>query len=132
MRLRLAALTLAVSLGIVGLASAQGPTDWVKSWFTTTPAKSEPAKKLDDKTNPTPMPDAVIKARALRAKADLDRRQEVCMKLIDIALATGDEDLRRMAETLDQRAVDLYFVAKNQSGTINRSTSSPDAKKGGK
>lgn len=130
MRLRLAVLTLAVSLGIVGLASAQEATNWL-GWFKGTPAKTEPAKKLEEKAEPTFTPAAVNGARALRAKADLDRRQEVCMKLIDIAIATGDEDLRRMAEMLDQRAVDLYFAAKNQTSANNRAATA-DAKKGDK
>jgi hypothetical protein len=131
MRLRLAALTVAVGLGFVGLASAQEPTSWFKmpAWFSPAPAKKDEAKKADLTADLAPIAvTSTNNQRAARAKADLDRRQEVCLKLREIAIALGDDDLLRKAELLDQRAFDLYLAVKNQGpGPVE-----PAAQKGGR
>ena len=110
MRLRVAAFTLVLGLGVVGLVSAQESGNWFTRWFTPA-AKTEPAKNADAKSE-TP-PSAAI-SRLKQAKADLERRQAVCNRLIEIADASGDDDLRRKAEQLDQRAWDLYTTMANR------------------
>jgi len=131
MRLGTAALTLAFGLGVVGLASAQESGNWFTRMFSPGD-KAAPAKKLDAKTDLSALPMPATNHRAIKAKADLDRRQEVCMKLIEIAIATGDADLHRKAELLDQRAYDLYVAAKNQSRALEVPAVPPDTKKGGR
>lgn len=129
MRFGAAALTLAVGLGVVGMAPAQESGNWFTNLFTG--GKNDPARRIDLK-DVTPIPPSTVNNRAIKAKADLDRRQEVCMKLREIALATGDDDLMRKADMLDQRAFDLYLAAKNQPASVDRSMSAVDAKKGGR
>jgi hypothetical protein len=122
------ALSLAVGLGLVGLASADEPVNWFK-WLTPAPAKKDEAKKPDLKADLTPIAaTSTNNNRAVKAKVDLDRRQEVCLRLRDIAIATGDEDLLRKADLLDQRAYDVYLAVKNQRPT----PAAPEAKKGGR
>ena len=125
MRLGTAALTLAFSLGVVGLASAEESGNWFTRLFSPAVEKTESPKKLDVKTDGPKIPATSNNNRAIKAKVDLERRQEVCMKLLDIANATGDESLRHKAEMLDQRAYDLYVATKNPSRAVE-----PDAKKG--
>ena len=127
MRLGTAALTLAFSLGVVGLASAEESGNWFTRLFSPAAEKTDAAKKLDIKTDVPKMPAASNNNRAIKAKADLERRQEVCMKLLDIANATGDESLRHKAEMLDQRAYDLYVATKNASRVVEA-----EIKKGGR
>jgi hypothetical protein len=112
MRLRVAAFTLAFGLGVVGLVSAQESGTWFTRWFTPA-AKTESAKKVDAKADPQAPPPAST-SRLKQAKADLERRQAVCNRLIEIADASGDDDLRRKAEQLDQRAWDLYTTMANR------------------
>lgn len=57
-------------------------------------------------TSTTPDVDA---SRRLRAELDWKRRALVCQKLREIAAHTGDAELERFAERLDQRAWDLYM-----------------------
>ena len=127
MRLGTAALTLAFSLGVVGLASAEESGNWFTRLFSPAAEKTAPAKKLDVKTEMPKMPATSNNNRAIKAKVDLERRQEVCMKLLDIANATGDESLRHKAEMLDQRAYDLYVATNNPGRAVEA-----DAKKGGR
>ncbi len=132
MRLGTAVLALAVGLGVVGLASAQESGNWFTRLFTPAVEKNEPAKKIDATTDLPKTPASSLNNRAAKAKADLDRRQEVCMRLREIAIATGDDELLRKAEMLDQRAYDVYLAAKNQGGEIERAKAAADAKKGGR
>jgi hypothetical protein len=133
MRLGTAALTLTVALGFAGLATAEESGNWFTRLFTPTAEKTEPEKKTepdkktDAKTEPAKMPVSSASNRRARAEADLNRRREVCLKLIEIANAIGDDDLRRKAEMLDQRAYDLSVAAKNQAPIADQ-----DAKKGGR
>jgi hypothetical protein len=127
MRLGTAALTLAFSLGVVGLAAAEESGNWFTRLFSPSAEKTESAKKLDVKAEAPKMPAASNNNRSIKAKADLERRQEVCMKLLDIANATGDDSLRHKAEMLDQRSYDLYVATKNASRSVEA-----DAKKGGR
>ena len=132
MRRGIAGLAIAVSLGFVGLASAEESGNWFTRIFTPAATKADEAKKLDVKIDPTKIPAAANNNRAIRAKADLDRRQEVCLKLIEYANALGDDDLRRKAEQLDQRALDLYYASKNQERAPERVAVEPATKKGGR
>ena len=112
MRLKVMAFTLAFGLGVVGLVSAQESGNWFTRMLTPA-AKVEPAKKADAKSEPPAKPTA-SSSRLVQAKVDLERRQAVCNRLIEIADASGDDDLRRKAEQLDQRAWDLYTTTVNR------------------
>ena len=127
MRARVAVFTLAIGLGIVGLGSAEESGNWFTRMFTPTPAKKEAEKSIAKSDMP---PLATLPARRARqAKADLERRQDVCMKLRDLAWTHGDEETLRKVEQLEQRAFDLY-----QTATNFRSAPLPEsiAKKGGR
>ena len=117
-------LTLAFGLGVVGLVSADEGGNWFTRLFTTSAEKSEkpesikPAAKSDVAT----MPPTSVK-RGKQAEADLLRRQDVCMKLRDIANAKEDEDMLRKVEQLEQRAYELYVAAgKSRQGTLVESS----------
>ena len=118
MRLGTAALTLTVALTFVGLASAQESGNWFTRWFTPTLTRTDEAKKADVKDDAANVVAAVAAARLKQAKADLERRREVCLKLREIAIANSDDDLQRKAEMLDQRAYELFLAAKNQTGGV--------------
>ncbi len=112
MRWRIAACaaTLLIGLGIAGLVSAEESSSWWPRWLTSATAKSD--KK--DSAKSSDMPPMVSPARRARqAKADLERRQEVCLKLRELALANGDDETLRKIEHLEQRAYDLYMAATN-------------------
>jgi hypothetical protein len=72
------------------------------------PAK-EAAKKADA---PAPRPSAqeetAVSIRRLE-EAKLHRRQDVCLRLREIARETNDDELERKAEELDQRAFEVYM-----------------------
>ena len=130
MRLGIAALTVTVSLGFVGLASAEEPASWF-SWPFSHPAeKIEPVKKGDVKTDAPKMPISTVNNRAAKAKADLERRQEVCLKLREIAIGSGDEDLLRKADALFQRAWDQYVASTNLNQASERPAAESALKKG--
>jgi hypothetical protein len=106
---------LALGLGVGAAALARADDDEVKpaktgNWFTRLFARDR-AKKVDAKKGdldaPAPPSPALVRQKAL---AELMRRQEVCQKLKEIALQTGDTDLSRKAEALDQRAYDVYLL----------------------
>jgi hypothetical protein len=132
MRLGIAAMTLSVTLGFARLAYAQESGNWFTRLFTPTPAKTASTDKTEVKTDATKIPISSSNNRLTQAKADLERRQDVCLKLREIAIASGDDDLLRKAEMLDQRAYDLYVAAKNQARTPVPTAPSSDAKKGGR
>jgi hypothetical protein len=133
MRLTTAALTMTAALAFTGLAMAdEQPGNWFTRMFTPT---LERPKKEELKVDPAKAPAITTSNNNsnTNAKADWLRRQEVCDKLRDLAIAIGDEDLRRKAELLDQRAYDLYLAVKNQASAAERPVAAnPDAKKGGR
>jgi hypothetical protein len=130
MRLGIAALTLAAGLGFVSLAAGQEGGTFLERVFSSPAAeKIEPAKKIEIKTEPV-KPTLSINLRALKAKADLDRRQEVCMRLREIGLTTNDDDLIRKADMLDQRAWDLFVASASQARSSARPAVEAEAKKG--
>ena len=113
MRFRIALLTLACALGVCGWACAD-EGNWFTRMFTPGSAKKEIvdvdkralAKTPDNKDMPPIGP-----APGRRALDELERRQDVCQKLRDIAEANGDEEMLRKVEQLDQRAWDIYVAS---------------------
>jgi hypothetical protein len=97
---------------ILGPNPAARPRDGWNPFITRTFGldKKPTAKKADA---PAPRPaakdDTAAAIRRLE-KAKLDRRQDVCRRLREIALETNDADLERRAEELDQRAFELYMA----------------------
>jgi hypothetical protein len=107
---------LALALGVGAAALARADDDEVKpaktgSWFTRLFSRNSAAKKVDPKKGeldaPASASPALVRQKAL---AELMRRQEVCQRLREIALQTGDMDLNRKSEALDQRAYDVYLL----------------------
>lgn len=117
MRSRMAAfaLTLMVGLGGVGLVSADDSGSWFTRIFNAPKAigdKNESGKDSTPKGDLPPTQPSAAK-RARQAKADLERRQDVCLKLREFALANGDEETLAKIDRLEQRAFDLYLAATN-------------------
>jgi hypothetical protein len=86
-------------------------------WFGSTqkpaPKKPKPApkKKDADKTEATPAKPTMVDVAAVERERELQallRRQQVCLKLMQIAAETRDEDLQRKAESLDERSRAVY------------------------
>ena len=127
MRLGIAALTLAVGLGIgvTGIACADDtPTgNWFTNLFARPAAKAPVDADLANKDDTSRPPPSNL---AKQWKADLLRRQDVCDRLRAIAEETGDEELTRLANQLDERAGDMYLAAKNRRWG---SVAEPEAKK---
>ena len=130
MRLSTAALTLAIGLGFVGMASAQESGNWFTRLLPFGGDKADSAKKLDIASEPTKMPSASTENRERKAKADLERRRDICDKLRGIGIASGDDDLVRKAEMLDQRAWDLYVACTNRGRATAPAAFESDTKKG--
>ncbi|MSQ94245.1 MAG: hypothetical protein EXR98_06775 [Gemmataceae bacterium] len=120
MRLGIAALTLGFGLGVIGLVSAQESDSFFPRVFSAAPKKVEPAKKADDKKTDVPKTPAASENRVKKAKADLERRQDVCLKLRGIGIDSGDDELVRRAEALHQRAWDLYVATTNRARESER------------
>ena len=108
MRLRIAALTMAIGLGIVGITSAEEPGNWFTRLFTPSPEKKDIAKLLD-----ASMPPSAASNRRKQAMADKVRREEVCLKLREIALGNGDEAMLQKIEQLEQRVWELFVADSN-------------------
>ena len=114
MRLRNLALTVLFGLGICGFVSAEESGNWFTRLFNRPTEKSTPAKVEPAKIAPkSGLPDD----RIIQAQADLQRRQDVCLRLLEMADASGDEELRRNAEALDRRALEAYMAAVGPSQT---------------
>src|SRR5262249_51029563 len=116
---------LAMSVALCAVSFARGDDDSsAKSsgnWFTRlfrrqpTTTKGEPAKgelaKGEQATRANGQSYGQAESpTALRARAQMElmRRQDVCDKMREIAFQTNDEELRRKADQLDQRAWDAY------------------------
>jgi hypothetical protein len=65
------------------------------------------SNKKADKKPTRPPEDPIAKARD-QELANWLRRQEICVKLMQIAESTNDEALLRKAQELDQRSADAY------------------------
>lgn len=120
MRLGTIALTLALTWGAVGAASAQDTAPWNKRLFSSSPAeKADPDKTPAVKVDAPKISTATVNG-INQAKADLDRRQEVCLKLREIGIDSNDDALVRRADELHQRAWDLYVAATSRVRTSQR------------
>ncbi len=106
-------LAVGLALGCAALARADDDEDKpakTGNWFTRLFAKERPAKvkesKPDESVSPAPLSPALLRQKAY---IEWQRRLEVCDKIRAIAEQTGDKDLSRKAEALDQRAWDVYL-----------------------
>lgn len=105
---RAAALGLALGLGAAGLAlgdDAPARGNWLTRLFVAGPAAKKDDEPANDEKAPSALPPRLLRAQA---KDDLLRRLEVCDRLREIAFQNGDDELRRKADQLDQRAWDAY------------------------
>lgn len=121
MRLRAAGMILALGLSVAALASAQdaGPAKTGAA-----PEKGEAPKVAVSRQ---------LMRAAKKAEADWKRRVDVCIKLRGIADETGDDELRKKVEKLEERAWDVYLAAKNAAELeAERAAPEPEAKKGGR
>ena len=84
------------------------PKAWWEGWFS--PAAKPPEKKHGDAEPPPtgPSPVELAAAGRQRERADLDRRWEVCDRLMEIAVRTNDEAMQTQIEQLRDRAWDVY------------------------
>jgi hypothetical protein len=114
MRRFLLALVILAAAALTGWASAHADEGEAKSWSSrlwpwSSAKKDVPEAKKDAKSEPaTNAATQAAAARRLRAELDWKRRAEVCQKLRQIAYETGDDELDRFAERLDQRVWDEY------------------------
>src|SRR5688572_16790157 len=112
MRWRIAALTLALGLGLAGVVCADDSGNWLTRWFAPGPKTEKlDAAKVDAERLRLPPGAAAIRAK--QAGADKERRDAVCLKLREIAIAAGDEDMVRKVEQLEQRVWDAYLANTN-------------------
>ncbi len=126
MRLGTAALTLTVCLGVAGVACADDAPSG--NWFTnlfSRPAAKDADKSSSDKDEPPRTSPANLNRKL---KADLFRRQEVCLELERIALETGDDALLHKAQELSERAAEVFRAGQNRIGEAARG--SAETKKG--
>ena len=104
------ALALALGLGLAALARAdddEAPPAKTGNWFTRLFQRGAAKKKESEAKKEAPAP---VSPALLRQKAywEWQRRIEVCERLKQIALESGDQELSRKADALDQRAWDVY------------------------
>ncbi len=138
MRLRIMALAVALGLGIVGIVSADDSGSWLPRWLSPWSGKTDKSEKIDpgktaaDKEDALKKPPVSDAARRKQAKADLLRRQEVCLKLREIADAANDEDTLKRIDQLESRAWALYAAATNLRAEPPRATAEATGKKEGR
>jgi hypothetical protein len=112
------ALTLGLCAASLALGEEPGNGDgnWLSRLFSR--GSSAPtiraADKKEDKAGTPTMAPAVPRAQAL---ADCLRRLEVCDRLREIAFQTGDMDLMRKVEQIEQRVADTYTNQTKQAVT---------------
>jgi hypothetical protein len=99
-------------------------------WFTI--GKTAPDKKTAAKAKEAPAPSkTMLLETAARQRAQeeaaLLRRQAVCLKLRMIAAQTNDDELRRKADQLDQRAWNAYVQRTAHLPTGNAGPASDEA-----
>ncbi len=99
------ALTLAFALGLGGMLSAEEGSG---NWFTRLFTRSTDKKSITTKDGVPTLTPILPNIELIQAQANYQRRQSVCLKLREIAIATNDEDLVQKSEQLDQRAYDIY------------------------
>jgi hypothetical protein len=129
---------LLLSLAAVGRAAEPQDNDaaapsggWFTRWFSF--GKQAPEKKAAEKSKEaTPAPTKAMLLQAAAAQraqeeAALLRRQGVCLKLRLIAAQTNDDELRRKADQLDQRAWNSYVQRTAHLPTGDASPASDEA-----
>jgi hypothetical protein len=112
--------TTAVAADPPDSSNGSGGGGWVSHWFWSSdkPAPPKPKAKpappapvAAEKPEPQPRPgnrfDEAVAEREKEVQALL-RRQQVCLKLMRIAMESNDETLLHKAEQLDERARALY------------------------
>ena len=107
------ALSLALLAGLGAVAAAQDtPSSPAKqnsgNWFGNWSPFGQPAPKK----TPPPPPKTLVESTTLlrdREKAALFRRQEVCLKLLEIAEANKDAALKRRVEQLQDQVMATYM-----------------------
>jgi hypothetical protein len=122
------AIALGLGLGLATLAKADEddvkPPAPTGNWFTHLFSKDTHKKKdADGKKSEVPARPSAAMIRQ-KAQAEWLRRQEVCDKLRAIALESGDKELARKADALDQRAWDLY-VQRTGGAKLNAAPPEP-------
>jgi hypothetical protein len=130
MRSRTVVLTLAFALGVVGMnafAAADEPDSG--SWLTRMLARRPAPGKIEGKELDLLKARSAVSAQRLpQAQATLQRRQEVCQALLELAEKLGDEDLRRKAMQLDEQAFEVYKVATSEYRVSDRALTQRDKK----
>jgi hypothetical protein len=93
----------------------EAPADKSGSWWTrmfsfggkSEPDKEKTAESDKKKTEAPPAPESAT-AQQARATKDLNRHNQVCLKLREIAIITNDAVLLHKVEELEDRAMELY------------------------
>ncbi len=112
-------LALALIASAARFAAAEAPSGGSGGVFTrwfkrpASPARAE--KDEEPKAISLTAAKLAKEARQAQAMSDWMRRSEVCLKLRDVAHETGDDELWRKADQLEQRAYDA-FVQQTQRG----------------
>ena len=132
MRLRAAAMTLALGLAVVGIASAQESSTWLPRVFAPPTSKADVDKVADKADVPKAVPsvDRSAARAAKKAKADWMRRVDVCDKLRGIATESGNDALLQKVDVLEKRAWEVYIASTNMVMEPERPAAEPEAKKG--
>ena len=135
MRLRMVALAIALNLGLAGFAAADDSSSWWPRWMAPwsgangKSAKTDAGKSLDDDEPKKPL--VTDAARRKQAKIDLERRQEVLLKLREIATSANDEDTLKRIEELENRVWDLYVAVTQMRVDTPRAAVEPERAEGG-
>jgi hypothetical protein len=108
MRLRNLALTVLFGLGVCGFVSAEESGNWFTRMFSRSAEKTESGESAKVESAKSAPKSALPDNRIIKAQADLQRRQDVCERLMKLAIDSGDDELFRKAEALDQRAYEAY------------------------
>lgn len=122
-------LALSVGVATAGVVRADDDASATSkgNWFTRMFRRQAAVPKADDKSHQTvtnaPPAESAAQLR-IRAQMELMRRQEVCDKMREIAFQTSDDELRRQADQLDQRAWDAYV--QKTSRVLGMRTLTPD------
>jgi hypothetical protein len=98
-----------VFTGQVPVVRADDPSPARQTWFRFWSKPVPEAQKDSAGKVVTSVSTHADPGRRLRAEMDWKRRAEICQKFREIAASTGDADLERFAERLDQRAWEAYL-----------------------
>ncbi len=108
---------LLLPLGVFGQDSTTGRMGWFTRLFQRNESEAEEKKTASDKPYVSP-----ARQRAVEKRKWL-RRLEVCDRLRQIASETGDEELARKADRLDERAWEIFSQRTGTAGLQPMSTS---------